>query len=196
MKYLLGIVAIIVLFSGGYFFSEYLQHRNDEKTKISNDIVLNQIKEVAKLVTVEGYFTEMYSYKNYYNLDWSIFTKKALVRVKAKVSMGIDLNKLQLKFDNERKVLTVGTLPQPELISLDHDIDYYDITEGTFNSFSSEDFNKINGEAKEYIKKVALNSELPGRALAQSQKSIETIKIIAQSAGWTIEYNPPPKIKG
>jgi len=196
MKYIVGLIAMIILFSGGYFFSEYLQHRNDEKTKVSNDVVLNQIKEVAKLVTVEGYFTEMYSYKNYYNLDWSIFTKKALVRVKAKVSMGIDMNKLQLRFDNEKKILYIGPLPAPELISLDHDIDYYDITEGTFNSFSTEDFNKINNEAKEYIRNVALKSELPQRALTQSQKSVETIKIIAQSAGWKIEWSAPQKLKG
>ena len=186
VKYLLGILLILFLFFGGYFFSEFLQNKREEKTKVSNEVILNQIKEVVKLVSVEGYFTEIYKYKNYYNLDWSIFTKRALVRVKAKVSMGIDLNKMKFDFDETSKTLTIGPMPQPELFSIDHDIDYYDISEGTFNSFSSDDFNKINNDVKQYIRNVALKSELPQRAKLQSQKTLETIRILAETAGWKV----------
>lgn len=187
---------MLILFASGYFFSQWLQLRQAEKNQISSEVILNRIKEVSKLVTVEGYFSEMYNYKNYYNLEWSMFTKKALVRVKAKVSMGVDLNKVNIKLDNVNKVISMDRLPEPEIISLDHDIDYYDITEGTFNTFTPEDFNKINSDAKDYIRKVAIQSELPARAKLQSQKSIETIKLIAESAGWTVKISQPQSIKG
>ena len=187
---------MLILFTSGYFFSQWLQLRQAEKHQISSEVILNRIKEVSKLVTVEGYFSEMYNYKNYYNLEWSMFTKKALVRVKAKVSMGVDLNKVNIKLDNVNKVISMDRLPEPEIISLDHDIDYYDITEGTFNTFTPEDFNKINSDAKDYIRKVAIQSELPARAKLQSQKSIETIKLIAESAGWTVKISQPQSIKG
>ncbi|MBK9552717.1 MAG: DUF4230 domain-containing protein [Saprospiraceae bacterium] len=196
MKYIVGLIAMLILFTSGYFFSQWLQLRQAEKNQISSEVILNRIKEVSKLVTVEGYFSEMYNYKNYYNLEWSMFTKKALVRVKAKVSMGVDLNKVNIKFDNVNKVISLDRLPEPEIISLDHDIDYYDITEGTFNTFTPEDFNKINSDAKDYIRKVAIQSELPARAKLQSQKSIETIKLIAESAGWTVKISQPQSIKG
>lgn len=196
MKYIVGLLAMLILFTSGYFFSQWLQLRQAEKNQISSEVILNRIKEVSKLVTVEGYFSEMYNYKNYYNLEWSMFTKKALVRVKAKVSMGVDLNKVNIKLDNVNKVISMDRLPEPEIISLDHDIDYYDITEGTFNSFTPEDFNKINSDAKDYIRKVAIQSELPARAKLQSQKSIETIKLIAESAGWTVKISQPQSIKG
>mgnify|MGYP003418132913 FL=1 len=196
MKYIVGLIAMLILFTSGYFFSQWLQLRQAEKNQISSEVILNRIKEVSKLVTVEGYFSEMYNYKNYYNLEWSMFTKKALVRVKAKVSMGVDLNKVNIKLDNVNKVISMDRLPEPEIISLDHDIDYYDITEGTFNSFTPEDFNKINSDAKDYIRKVAIQSELPARAKIQSQKSIETIKLIAESAGWTVKISQPQSIKG
>ena len=196
MKYIVGLIAMLILFASGYFFSQWLQFRQAEKDQISSEVILNRIKEVSKLVTVEGYFSEMYNYKNYYNLEWSMFTKKALVRVKAKVSMGVDLNKVNIKLDNVNKVISMDRLPEPEIISLDHDIDYYDITEGTFNSFTPEDFNKINSDAKDYIRKVAIQSELPARAKLQSQKSIETIKLIAESAGWTVKISQPQSIKG
>ncbi|HQW70370.1 MAG: DUF4230 domain-containing protein [Saprospiraceae bacterium] len=196
MKYIVGLIAMLILFTSGYFFSQWLQLRQAEKNQISSEVILNRIKEVSKLVTVEGYFSEMYNYKNYYNLEWSMFTKKALVRVKAKVSMGVDLNKVNIKLDNVNKVISMDRLPEPEIISLDHDIDYYDITEGTFNTFTPEDFNKINSDAKDYIRKVAIQSELPARAKLQSQKSIETIKLIAESAGWTVKISQPQSIKG
>lgn len=196
MKYLAAVLAIVILFGGGYFFSEYLHQRKAEKTRISNDVVLNQIREVAKLVSVEGYFTEMYRYKNYYNLDWSIFTKKALIRVKARASMGIDLNKMKLVFDDKSKTLFIGPMPEPELISLEHDIDYYDISEGTFNSFSPEDFNKINNDAKNYIRNVALQSDLPAKARTQSAKTLKTIQVMAEAAGWKVVNESGSPVKG
>ncbi len=188
MKYLVGLIAMLILFASGYFFSQWLQLRQAEKESIKSEVILNQIKEVSKLVTVEGYFSEMYNYKNYYNYEWSIFTKKALVRVKARVSMGVDMNKVQMTFENENKIVRISRLPEPELISVEHDIDYYDITEGTFNSFTPEDFNNINSDAKDYIVKIALKSDLPNRAKIQSRKSMETIKLIAESAGWKVVF--------
>ncbi|MCA0334295.1 MAG: DUF4230 domain-containing protein [Bacteroidetes bacterium] len=196
MKYIVALIVIVILFAGGYFFSEYLHNKAAEKTHISNEVVLNQIKEVAKLVSVEGYFTEIYKYKNYYNMDWSIFTKKALVRVKAKASMGIDLNKMKLVFDEKSKTLTIGALPPVELISLDHTLDYYDISEGTFNSFSAEDYNKINNDVKEHIRNVALQSDLVQRAEVQSAKTLKIIQVMAETAGWKVVNENPEAIKG
>ncbi|MBK8843623.1 MAG: hypothetical protein IPO33_12605 [Saprospiraceae bacterium] len=76
MKYIVGLIAMLILFTSGYFFSQWLQLRQAEKNQISSEVILNRIKEVSKLVTVEGYFSEMYNYKNYYNLEWSMFYQK------------------------------------------------------------------------------------------------------------------------
>ena len=186
MKYLAGIFTMLLIFACGFFLSRWLQLRQAEKESIKSEVILTRIKEVAKLVTVEGYFSELYNYKNFYNYDWSIFTKKALIRVKARVSMGVDMNKVKMTFDNEARTLTISKLPTPEIISIEHDLDYYDITEGTFNSFSPEDFNKINKDAKDYIQKIALKSDLPAKADLQSHKALETIKLVAESAGWKV----------
>jgi len=47
VKYLLGILLILFLFFGGYFFSEFLQNKREEKTKVSSEVILNQMKEVS-----------------------------------------------------------------------------------------------------------------------------------------------------
>ena len=60
-----------------------------------SQVLMEKIKTVAKLVTVEGYFSEVYDYQDYWNYDVSMFRKKALIRVKAKVSVGYDLSKMK-----------------------------------------------------------------------------------------------------
>jgi hypothetical protein len=78
-------------------------------------------------------------------------------------------------------------LPPIELLSIEHDLDYYDVQEGMFNSFSTEDYNKLNSNAKEYIRKKAMESDLLKTAAEQKNLWLETIRFIAESAGWTLE---------
>lgn len=195
MKYLFGIISVLVAVGAGFLFSQWLHQRSEDKATVSSQVLLEHVKDVSKFVTVEGYFSEIYNYKNYYNYDWSIFRKKALVRVRARVSMGIDMEQVKFEMNHERKILTIGPIPAPTIISLEHDTDYYDITEGTFNSFSTEDFNKINQDTKEYIRKRALESDLVPRANARTSETIQTIRILAETAGWKVEIDSMPALK-
>ena len=79
--------------------------------------------------------------------------KKALLRVNAKVSAGYDLKKLNIKVDSKTKTIHIGPMPQVEILAVDHSLDYFNIEEGVFNSFTPQDYNKINANAKDYIKK-------------------------------------------
>ncbi|MBK9982670.1 MAG: DUF4230 domain-containing protein [Saprospiraceae bacterium] len=45
----------------------------------------------------------------------------------------------------------ISGMPPAEILSVDHDLDYYDLSEGFFNSFSTEDYNKINADAKDFV---------------------------------------------
>jgi hypothetical protein len=90
------------------------------------------------------------------------------MRVKAKVSVGFDLNHLKFDLDKETWTLHIRNVPsEPEIISIDHQIDYYDISQGSFNSFSEKDYNKIQKNAKDMIAKKAGTGELMIRAKKQ-----------------------------
>ncbi len=182
------------LFALGFWIARSW-YRQPEKVKTTEDatVVLEKIKTVAKLVTVEGYFTELYNYKDYYAYDWWIFRKKALIRVQAKVSAGYDLNNLAFEVLPEQNLLIIRNIPDSaQIISIDHQLDYYDLSEGTFNSFSEADYNKINKNARKFIEEKAAQSDLLRRASEQGIEMLQVIRFMAESAGWQVQMGDKP----
>ena len=149
-------------------------------------VLLEKIREVAKLVTVEGNISEVYNYKDYWGYDFFPFQKKAIILVDAKVSVGYDLQKMNMRSDALTKTLIISTLPNPEILSLEHDLKYYDISEGTFNSFSPKDYTDLQGKVKDFIRQKAEESELKRRANTQGNKMIDMIRFMVEGAGWTL----------
>ncbi|MBY5956839.1 DUF4230 domain-containing protein [Membranicola marinus] len=185
---LLSILLIAVVI-GGF---NWVRSFENQKVFQQSDIILNQIKSVQKLITVEGYFTELYTHKDYYKFDISPLRKKALVRVKAKASVGVDLSELRPYTNPQAKTLHIQKFPKPEILSLDHSLDYYDISEGTFNYFSTTDYNDINKKAKQFIEEKIMNGEMIVQARKQSQNILETITSLVESMGWELVVDPMP----
>lgn len=198
IRNVLLIAALLLAFGGGIWLTRSYYAAQEVKAQEQSQVLLEKIKTVCKLVTVEGYFSEVYDYKDYWGYDWSPFQKKALLRIKAKVSCGYDLGKISVESRPAEKTILLGNLPEPGILSIEHDLDYYDITEGTFNSFSPEDYNKINAKAKEYIRDQALKSDLVKSAKAQGNQLIDMIRLMVESAGWKLELKseaPPPLLQ-
>jgi len=155
-------------------------------------VLLEKIQEVAKLITVEGEFSEIYNYSEYQGYFTMLWDKKVLVRVRAKVSAGYDLNNLHMEADPATKTIRMSALPEPEILSIDHSLDYYDISEGLFASFSPEDYSRINQRAKDLIRDQALKSNLLPAAREQAAKIMDLIRFMAESAGWKLEVGEAP----
>ena len=165
-KYLL-LLALVATFVGGILLTRWYFKRTEAVVQESGVVLLERIKQVAKLVTVEGYFSEIYDYQDYYGYDLSFFRKKALIRVKAKVSVGYDLEKMKITAVSETKTIQLSGIPPAEILSIEHDLDYYDVQEGFFNEFSPDDYDKLNASAKEFIRKKAMESDLTKNASNQ-----------------------------
>ena len=89
----LGVVALAL----GVFYGTRSYYTWDEITATEkSQVLIEKIKTVAKLVTVEGYFSEVYSYEDYWKYDYSPFQKRVLIRVKGKVSVAYDLTKMNV----------------------------------------------------------------------------------------------------
>ncbi len=189
-KVFIGIIIVVGIFA--VFFATRYFYKTTEKVTAEEQshVLLEKIKTVAKLITVEGYFSEVYDYKDYWGYDLSPFRKKALIRVKARVSVGYDLTKMSVEALPEQKLLIISDLPDPSIISIDHDLDYYDITEGTFNSFSETDYNLMNKNAKEKIRQAAMRSDLFLAAEEQSNLMLDLVKFMVEGAGWQLEFKP------
>ncbi len=189
-KYIVFILLFIGLLVGawwmGFKTSVFKRHQEENAT-----VILNKIEKVVKLVAVEGNISEIYDYKDYVSFDISPFRKKALVRVNAKVSAGYNFEQLKIDVNDELKVIRISNFPDAEILSIDHDLDYYDIQQGTFNKFTTADYNKINARAKEYVASKAQESGLLASAGEQKQELLEMIQFLIESGGWRLEVNQP-----
>jgi hypothetical protein len=191
----LFLIVTILSLAVGFFIAKWWFEKSSTKSEVQAQVLLERIKTVAKLVAVEGYFSEMYDYKDYKFYDLSFLRKKVLLRVRAKVSVGFDMQKMTIQARADRKTLYLSDLPAPEIISIEDTLDYYDISEGSFNSFKSEDYNKIIAEAKKFIREKAKESELANIADVQGQKILEFIKNMAEGMGWKVVMPQQLKLK-
>jgi len=181
---LLIVLTLVLIAVAWYAGSKYSWVNKKQETSVN--VVLEKIEKVFKLVTVEGHLSEIYNHKDYYNWDISIFRKKALVRVNAKVLVGYDFEKVKLTVDEKSKTIYIDDFPEAEILSMEHDLDYYDISQGSFNKFSSKDYNEINKNVKEYARAKAIDSKLIESAEEQKEEILEMLKIIIQATGWEV----------
>jgi|JI7StandDraft_1071085.scaffolds.fasta_scaffold00998_6 hypothetical protein len=184
-KYLFLLVLTLGVVLGGYYLfkNQFFETQQAENTTI----ILDKIKTVTKLISVEGQFSELYSYKESYEYDFfNLFSKKILLRVNAKVSVGYDFEKVNMSIDSLTKTVTLNELPVPEILSIDHNLDYYDISEGTFNSFTPQELTNINKKAKDFIASKAKTTQILQKAEDQKQDYIKMMEMALKSGGWKL----------
>ena len=158
-----------------------------EEEVISRDLLLKEIEKVYKLVTIEGSFSEIYNYQHHYFADIWPFRKKALVRINAKVLVGYDLENMIISINEETKTIEIRFDQPPQILSVDHDIDYYNFENGLFNMITNQDLTEISARAKEFIREKAEESELIDQAEQQKQDFLDLLKLTVESAGWSLK---------
>ncbi len=185
-KRLLFIGALLLTFVlGAWLTYRYLAPRSRPVENAS--VLLEKIRAVVKLTTVEGDFSEIYNYNEYSGYFTWLWDKKALVQVNATVAAGYDLGNLNITADSVAHVLRIGPLPDPQILSIDHTLKYYDLSTGLFTEFSPEDYNRMNERAKDLIREQALKSDQLPSARKQADQIFEIIRFMAESTGWKVE---------
>lgn len=154
-------------------------------------ILLDKIKKVCKFITVEGDFAEIYHYEDVKERFLKLITskKKALVVINAKAHIGYDLSKIDLQADTDKKKIILNHFPQPEILSIETNLNYYDKSDGYFNRFEANDLTGLHNEAKQHI-----NDKIPESGLIQvaQKEALETILLIetiVETIGWKLDYS-------
>lgn len=181
-----------ILFAVVGFYARSLLGKSKSTVTVNSFVLLEKINKVAKLITVEGTFAEIYHYEDVsrYFINLIPRTKKALLIIKAKASVGYDLRKMKMETDEVNKTILITYLPKPEILAIDEHVTFYDKKESWPNVMSAEDLNTISKNAKEFIRENVMKSELSATALNQGEEIINTIKTIATATGWTIDIHP------
>jgi len=186
IKYILLPIIFLALLAAAWFLG-YKTSFVKQYKKEDVSVMMDRIQKVCKLVAVEGYVSEIYNYKDYYYYDIQLLRKKALIRVKAKVSVGYDFEDIQITTDETTHLITIRDLPPPEILSIEHDLEYYDVDEGTFNNFSEEELTELNKNAKAFVLEKAKESDLFAEAESQKQSFIDALTMIVSASGWNLE---------
>ena len=186
---LLGLVLGTILTY--WVYGMFTKRKRRELTEHQSTVILDKIKSVCKLVSVEGDFAEIYRYENIKDGFMNILSskKKALVVINAKAQIGYDLKKLKMTADNDRKRIVLNDFPEPEILSIEPDIQFYDIKNGLFNSFSPDDLTQLNQNAKEHIREKIPESGLIDTAKREALEAVLLIEKIVETIGWKLDYS-------
>ncbi len=190
------VLGFLVAFAMGVYLTWQMAKPADTEYVEQSTVVLEQVKKVLKLVTIEGQLSETYKGGDIKNLTFYLpfptrvpAAKQAVIHVTGKVLVGYDMKQVQINMDQASQVLTISNLPEPEILSIDHELNYFNIEESWFNSFAPNDYNRLNKDAKEKLREAALKSNLLQQAEEQGNQLIEVIRILVETAGWTLQYD-------
>jgi hypothetical protein len=180
-------LTLFVALALGIFIAKWW-YADTRETRQEATVLMEQVKAVSKLVTTEGYFSEILS-----ETDTKLFygfpsTKKVLIKVKAKVSAGFDLSNMKIDADATTKTLRISNIPPPNIISIEPEISFYDIDNGVFNQFSPEDYSRLNKKAVDVIREQALKSAFMQTVNEQGSKNFESLRLLTTSLGWQLVF--------
>ena len=171
-------------------FNRFNAARQKTRTLSQSAILMEKIKTVCKLVTVEGDFAEIYHYRSVQDKFTKLLIggKKALILIDAKAYVGFDLSQIKLESDTEHKKIILSHFPQPKLLTIETDFKYYDKRDGWLNPFTSSDLTEINKEAKQHIVDKVPNSGLMESARKEALNAISIMETLVETIGWKLDY--------
>ena len=186
---------ILGLFLGAiatyWVYTFFKKKQSKEVTLHQSTVLLEKIRSVSKLVSVEGEFAEIYKYENTKERFLSLVSskKKALIVINAKAMIGYDLKKVEIESDIENKRIILTNFPQPEVLSIEPELEFYDIKNGMFNSFSPDDLTTLNNEAKNHILEKIPESGLMETAQKEALQAVLLMESIVATIGWKLDYS-------
>ena len=148
MDLLVGILlGVSLTYLGFSFFNKKSKSYQTEKQSV---VLMEKIKSVCKLISVEGDFAEIYHYENTKNHFLNLISskKKAILLINAKAHIGYDLSQIKLEANNGKKEIILTHFPEPKILTVETDVKYYDKVDGFFNKFDAADLTGLNKEAK------------------------------------------------
>ncbi|MEO7522224.1 MAG: DUF4230 domain-containing protein [Gemmatimonas sp.] len=153
---------------------------------ITQQIVVERLREVAKLVTVEMTMRDVVTYEQTQLRS----TKRALLVVTARVAAGIDLAEdTDVRIDSIAKRIIVS-LPPAQVMSVDVlEVTTYDEQAGLWNPFRAEDRDAIQRRVRTHMMTTAQGS---GILVHADENAAKILKELLSRDGYSVEIRRPP----
>jgi hypothetical protein len=151
------------------------------ETRISNDVVVERVQSVAKLVSSETTVRDVVTYEN------TRFgsTKRSLVVVTGKVLAGIDLDKgTDVSIDQDARRISV-TLPPAEILGAEIlNLRTYDERDGLLNPFRPTDRDMILQQVRGQLLRAGRETGIIEHANRSAKAMLETL---LATDGYTVD---------
>ena len=181
----LAAMALLILLAFGYCASRLtpgaLLGLGRNETRITNDVVVEQIKAVAKLVSSEATVRDVILYEN----TWYGSTKRSLVVVTGRLLAGIDLrDNPDISIDHRTKKITIR-IPPARLIAVEiRDMRTYDESGGLWNPFKPADREAIQRQARTQLMAAGNQLELLRHA---NESAVELLRMLLAKDGYAVD---------
>lgn len=187
-RFILGFIAAALIFVGAWLLLD--KKESKEELNESSSLIQEQIQQVGKLIVTEGYFSQVFTFKNSQSLFLNLLTsdKKALVVANAKVTVEYDLRQLETELDVENKTVIIKRIPEP-VVNIYPEMEYYDVTQDYFNKFGAADYNKIKNTVNSRIREKVNQSNLMDNSRERLMAELANLFVLTKSLGWTLQYN-------
>lgn len=166
--------------AGGLLFGQR------SEAHITQEFVVERLREVAKLVASEMTLRDVVTYEQTELRS----TKRTLLVVTARVSAGINLaHNTDVHIDAVAKRITI-VVPPAEVTSVDVvNVTTYDEQAGLWNPFRAEDRDVIQQRIRTQLKTAALQSGILEHA---DQSAARVLTELLSRDGYTVEIRRPP----
>lgn len=176
-KALRQLVVIAVIAAVASVSTFLMTSRISEREAFSSSGVIERVRSISELNTVEMYFNEIIDFKNakLFNSFEIPFTQKSFIfTVKARVKAGIDLSSIKeedVEIDGKRLVLRLDepVITSGEILSYKA----YDEKDGLFNEVTTEDTLKALELFEKDLRKQAAENGIIEKAKENAEKTIE-----------------------
>ena len=180
----LAIVALLILIGFGYCASRLTPGSllgGGSSTTINHDVVVQQVKAVAKLVSSEATVRDVIQYEN----TWYGSTKRSLVVVTGRLLAGIDLrDNPDVAIDHSNRTIRIR-IPPAKLIAVEiKDMRTYDERGGLWNPFTREDRDAIQRQARAQLLAAGTQLELLRHA---NESAVEMLRMLLAKDGYTVD---------
>jgi hypothetical protein len=154
-----------------------------EPPRVTHDLVVTQLQDVAKLVSTEVTIRDVVVY----DASRYGFTKRALLVVTGKVGAGIDLGAAtNVRIDDAARRISI-TLPPARIMSVEVlDVRTYDEHAGLFNPFRPEDRDAIQRQVRHQLYTAGEQSGLLAHADSSAARMLQ--QLLARD-GYVVEVN-------
>lgn len=181
-------IIFIVVIAFIFFFVGKIWPSGEEPTRMTSDLLSQQIQSISELATVEYNYTNMGKFENqatFYGWNVPFTTKSFIISYDGKIKAGIDMSIVEIKVSGKTIQINV---PKAKILSHEIDeksIEVFDETKNIFNQISITDYNQFAIDQKE---KMETNVKEKGFIEEAQEKAEKVIKTYIKSLNMKEEY--------